>query len=79
MKFIVKANKDCSYTYNGYVYFLPFDFYTTVQLEDNTPDWEVKANAKPNLMKQIAAKLFGSIKLWKRVYLDYSDIEIERA
>lgn len=55
------------------------DHWTTIKLVgENLSDSVVKYFGKANLMKQIAKKELGNIRLWKQIELDNYDIEVMR-
>ena len=74
----VKAKKGSSFTFYGEVYFLRKDHWTSIKTEQEIGESEAKYLAKANLMKKVAKDLVGSMRPWKRVYLDNSDLEVVR-
>lgn len=75
----VCAKKGSSYTFYGEVEYLMKDYWTTIQFEEEQSEGLVKYFAKANLMKQVAKDILGSVRGWKRIYLDNSDLEIVKA
>lgn len=54
------------------------DHWTTVKLKDSASDGYVKYMGKANLMKQIAKDEWKNIRMWQKIELDNSDIEVVR-
>ena len=54
------------------------DLWTTIKLEKGLNDFEVKYYGKANLMKQVAIKEWNNVRVWKKIVLDNSDIEVVR-
>ena len=67
-----------SFTFDGEVYYLNQNYWTTIKAEKGLSDWWVIYYAKQNLMKQVAKFMFKNIRMWKRVYLDNADIKVVR-
>ena len=70
----IKENADVEF--NGRTYALNKDYWTSVKLEENSTDSAIKIAAKQNLMVNIAKYFLGNIRLWKRLYIDNSDLVI---
>lgn len=74
--------KDTEYYVNGgdYPFLTKKTYYTTIDVEEsdlNNEHW-IKHLAKENLVKQIAKTELFTIKRWKQISLDLTDIKIKR-
>ena len=70
--------KGSTFQFNGEDEYSFKDYWTTVQLPDGLTDWQVKYYAKKNLMIQVCKDLVGHARAWQKVYLDVSDMVVER-
>ena len=59
-------------------YKLNQDFWTSIKLEQGSSEGAIKFAAKKNLMVNIAKRFFGNVRLWKRLYIDNSDLVISQ-
>ena len=63
---------DTEYTLKG-------DLWTSLKTYgEEVSDRVIKSMVRDNLAKQIAKDMFGNIRMWKRIYIDFSDMEVAR-
>lgn len=70
--------KGSSFQFFGETEYSYKDYWTTIQMEDGLTDGQAKYYAKKNLMIQVSKDIMGNARYWKRVYIDVSDMVVER-
>lgn len=76
MKYKVGVKDGADIEYNGEIYCVNTDYWTTVEAESPR---QAKLNAMKNLLVRIAKNEWfthWNVRLWKRLYLDLSDMVI---